>query len=40
MRGGVSTRSWLLFFDDNLASEWVGVFPESPPPPMENLEAH
>ena len=37
-RGGVSIRSWLLFFDDNFASEWVGVFPESPPPPMENLE--
>ncbi len=31
--GAVPRRSWVLFFDDTLASEWVGVWPDSPPPP-------
>lgn len=26
-------KSWLLFFDDELAEEWVGVWDETPPPP-------
>ena len=29
----VAKRSWLLFFDTDLADEWVGVWPETPPPP-------
>jgi hypothetical protein len=28
-------RSWLLFHDDDLAAEWVGVYPHTPPPPSE-----
>src|SRR5207302_9767222 len=30
---GVDERSWILFFDADLAAEWVGVYPETPPPP-------
>src|SRR5262245_35373609 len=27
-------RSWLLFHDDDLAAEWIGIHPQTPPPPM------
>jgi hypothetical protein len=27
-------RAWLLFFDSTLAAEWIGMWPDSPPPPM------
>ena len=29
----VSDRSWILFFDDDLESEWLGVWDDSPVPP-------
>jgi hypothetical protein len=29
----VPERSWVLFYDADLAAEWVGVYPETPPPP-------
>ncbi len=29
----VSNRSWMLFFDDEWADEWVGVYGDSPAPP-------
>jgi hypothetical protein len=28
-------RSWLLFCDDEYAREWVGIYGETPPPPVE-----
>lgn len=31
----VPRRSWVLFFDADLADEWVGVYPDTPPPPTE-----
>ena len=31
---GVSRRAWLQFFDSSLAGEWIGMWPDSPPPPM------
>jgi hypothetical protein len=31
--GRVPRRSWLLFFDDALRDEWVGIWPDSPLPP-------
>lgn len=31
-------RSWLLFFDDELSREWVGVYQQTPEPPMPPLE--
>lgn len=33
LKGGVSTRSWLLFMDEDLADEWIGITPTTPPPP-------
>jgi hypothetical protein len=32
--GQVPNRSWIQFFDSDLAAEWVGVYDDSPPPPM------
>ena len=32
-RGNVNRRTWILFFDDVLDAEWIGVFPDTPPPP-------
>jgi hypothetical protein len=26
-------RSWLLFHDDDLAAEWIGIHPQTPSPP-------
>jgi len=35
LRGGnIHRRSWILFFDDSLAEEWIGIWPDSPEPPM------
>lgn len=31
-KGRLPTRSWIRFFDDTLANEWVGVWPDSPAP--------
>ena len=31
--GKIVNRSWLQFFDDSLAAEWVGMWPDTPPPP-------
>jgi hypothetical protein len=31
---GVSHRAWLQFFDSSLGGEWIGMWPDSPPPPM------
>ena len=34
----VPRRSWILFFEAHLAGEWVGVYPDTPPPPEGNAE--
>lgn len=31
-KGRLPNRSWIRFFDDTLANEWVGVWPDSPAP--------
>jgi hypothetical protein len=31
---GVSRRAWLQFFDNSLGAEWIGIWPDSPPPPL------
>jgi hypothetical protein len=31
-------RSWLLFHDDDLAAEWIGIYPQTPPPPEASAE--
>jgi hypothetical protein len=32
--GNVPRRSWILFFDDEWAHEWIGIYDDSPAPPM------
>jgi hypothetical protein len=32
-KGKVSKRSWILFYDTDLAWEWIGIWDDSPPPP-------
>lgn len=36
--GNVPKRSWIQFFDADLESEWIGIYDDSPPPPMPNFE--
>jgi hypothetical protein len=31
-------RSWLLFHDDDLVGEWIGIYGNTPPPPVEDAE--
>lgn len=33
----VPKRSWILFFDTDCQCEWLGIWDDSPPPPMANL---
>lgn len=32
--GNVPKRSWIQFFDSDLAAEWVGIYDDTPPPPL------
>jgi len=32
--GGVPLRSWILFYDDHLGGEWIGIHDHTPMPPM------
>lgn len=32
----VPTKSWILFFDTDLMNEWIGVWGETPPPPIDS----
>jgi hypothetical protein len=31
---GVPRRAWVQFFESSLGAEWIGMWPDSPPPPM------
>lgn len=34
-RGGrMKRRAWILFFDDEYADGWVGIWDDTPPPPV------
>lgn len=33
--GKIPKRTWILFFDDALQDEWVGVYDDTPPPPAD-----
>lgn len=36
----IQKRTWLQFFDTNWQAEWVGIWPDTPPPPMiEGVDA-
>jgi hypothetical protein len=32
--GRAPVRTWILFHDATMASEWLGLYPETPPPPV------
>ncbi|MGA2068724.1 MAG: hypothetical protein ABSG86_27395 [Thermoguttaceae bacterium] len=32
--GNIPRRSWILFFDTDLQAEWIGIWDDTPPPPM------
>jgi len=36
--GNVPRRSWILFHDADLTAEWIGVYDDSPAPPLEKVE--
>jgi hypothetical protein len=36
---GLSKRSWLMFYDADLAAEWVGLWPDSPAPVLGIADA-
>jgi hypothetical protein len=36
--GNVPRRSWILFFDTDLQAEWIGIWNDTPPPPMAEPE--
>jgi hypothetical protein len=33
--GKLPRRSWLQFYDTDLSAEWVGIYHDTPPPPMQ-----
>jgi hypothetical protein len=37
-RRRVHQRAWLLFFDPELAEEWIGIHDDTPPPPNRGTE--
>lgn len=38
LKGRVSKRSWVFFGDADYCGEWLGVYPDSPPPPMPDFD--
>jgi hypothetical protein len=36
--GKVPKQSWILFHDSDLVAEWVGIYDDSPPPPMPDFD--
>lgn len=37
-QGHIGPRTWLLFCDDHLSQEWVGMYDHSPAPPLPKVE--
>lgn len=37
-KGKVPKRSWILFHDSSHLAEWVGIYPDTPEPPMAVVE--
>lgn len=33
--GRVPRRSWIQFFEAHMAAEWIGIYDDSPPPPLK-----
>jgi hypothetical protein len=36
--GNIPKRSWILFFDTDLQTEWIGIWDDTPPPPMPDFD--
>jgi hypothetical protein len=36
--GNIANRTWILFFDTDLQAEWVGIWEDTPPPPVGDAE--
>jgi hypothetical protein len=36
--GNIPKRTWLLFFDSDLQNEWIGIWDDTPAPPMVNYD--
>lgn len=36
--GKISRRSWILYFDTDLQTEWIGIWDDAPPPPTAEFE--
>jgi hypothetical protein len=34
----ITRKSWILFFDSELQAEWIGIWDDSPAPPMPNFD--
>ncbi|RPI77431.1 MAG: hypothetical protein EHM45_09105 [Desulfobacteraceae bacterium] len=37
-KGKITKRAWILFFDSELESKWIGIWDDSPPPPLPDYE--
>lgn len=37
--GNIPKRSWIQFFDSDLAAEWVGIYDDTPAPPLEDEDS-
>lgn len=36
--GNIPKRTWILFFDTDLQARWIGIWEDTPPPPMPDFE--
>ena len=37
-RGSVPKHTWIQFFDADLVAEWIGIYDDTPPPPMDSFD--
>jgi hypothetical protein len=34
----IPKRTWIQFYDSDLGAEWVGIYDDTPPPPLPNFD--
>ena len=37
-KGRINRRAWIQFFESDWCAEWVGIYDDTPPPPMPDFE--
>ncbi|MBC8355918.1 MAG: hypothetical protein H8E66_28410 [Planctomycetes bacterium] len=37
-QGNAPKRTWIQFFDADLVGEWIGIYDDTPPPPMDSFD--